>query len=951
MNAVVAKEAFANVAFSSEMSNDTQEFSEMSNDTQKFMELQTKFAETVSTMISGTVKRDYLDEKNFLKILPCGQSDINKNKIFWLKINEVGIFDENSIENLRMLTEQLLQTMHLPDSCRVIFAFSSDGFKVDLRLGLQSTDDTDAGKLDVFVNCIEKFAKTQFAGLECTLINDDKHSIEQILKYATPGKDKNPGAIRCITGIPALREKNENFNVFSIDHLINALLGYEWTYLVIATPVDNKKITKTIDVCKGLAGRIESMKSMQLGKNTNYSESHSDSQSEQIKTMIDMLGSIVPIAVGVAGGGFLGYAGTSALFGALKDGKSETHSDSISVSNGVSFGQNIISKHAEVCANMLDEQLKRLTLATAIGGWDVGVYFVGESDTVADTGVAVIKALSSGDNSSFEPLRSHDLSPFDWVLQVNEGFQANVFEMLGNCENPNILAKIDDNKIIEHPFDCGNEMMKCFSQYRTMLNTRELTQFINLPTQSVPGVIAHSVISNTGLSFQEGKDKQELGKQIYRGEKHDKYPYYISKDILAKHSLVCGISRSGKTNTVKVVLQNLLSDESKIPFLVVEPAKQEYVTWAIEHNNVLAKKYGSKEEARKSKEWINIYIPGCEKYSFFDCAQNNHCEIELEKLYLNPFDFVWLNENSDPKTLEHIDRLKTVINAALPMQEILPVLMEELIYAVYSIPHSPRENDGKYPCWLPKNNISNQRYPRFDEKLFVPNFQELAAQIPVLFKRLSYAQDVSRNLRAALETRIDSFKRGWRKELLNKNMPRNSAENWEKLFNRPTVINLTSLTSDEDKAFFMSVILMFLYEYRQADAEITPPAVDKLKHLFVIEEAHRILNKCETASVLSANPRQKVSEMFSNMISEVGAYGQGVMIADQVPSRLNDDAIKNTNLKIVHRLVSADDRSAMATALNLRPEQERIIGELRTGEVLLRGDMDKDVYMVKVNKA
>ena len=56
----------------------------------------------------------------------------------------------------------------------------------------------------------------------------------------------------------------------------------------------------------------------------------------------------------------------------------------------------------------------------------------------------------------------------------------------------------------------------------------------------------------------------------------------------------------------------------------------------------------------------------------------------------------------------------------------------------------------------------------------------------------------------------------------------------------------------------------------------------------------------------------------------------------------------NTNLKIVHKLVASDDREAMATALNLRPDQVRMIGDLLVGEVLVRGDMDKEAFHVKV---
>ncbi len=47
--------------------------------------------------------------------------------------------------------------------------------------------------------------------------------------------------------------------------------------------------------------------------------------------------------------------------------------------------------------------------------------------------------------------------------------------------------------------------------------------------------------------------------------------------------------------------------------------------------------------------------------------------------------------------------------------------------------------------------------------------------------------------------------------------------------------------------------------------------------------------------------------MFSNFLSEVRAYGQGMMVVDQVPTRLIEDAIKNTNVKIIHKLVASDD--------------------------------------------
>jgi DNA helicase HerA-like ATPase len=89
--------------------------------------------------------------------------------------------------------------------------------------------------------------------------------------------------------------------------------------------------------------------------------------------------------------------------------------------------------------------------------------------------------------------------------------------------------------------------------------------------------------------------------------------------------------------------------------------------------------------------------------------------------------------------------------------------------------------------------------------------------------------------------------------------------------------------------------------------------------------------------------------MFSGMLSEIRAYGQGLLIVDQVPARLIPDAIKNTNLKIVHRLVARDDRDAMASCMALRLDQEDIIAELQRGEAIVCGDLD-DASWVKVEE-
>ena len=42
--------------------------------------------------------------------------------------------------------------------------------------------------------------------------------------------------------------------------------------------------------------------------------------------------------------------------------------------------------------------------------------------------------------------------------------------------------------------------------------------------------------------------------------------------------------------------------------------------------------------------------------------------------------------------------------------------------------------------------------------------------------------------------------------------------------------------------------------------------------------------------------------MFASFLAEIRAYGEGLIIAEQIPAKIIPDAIKNTAVKILHRL-------------------------------------------------
>lgn len=90
--------------------------------------------------------------------------------------------------------------------------------------------------------------------------------------------------------------------------------------------------------------------------------------------------------------------------------------------------------------------------------------------------------------------------------------------------------------------------------------------------------------------------------------------------------------------------------------------------------------------------------------------------------------------------------------------------------------------------------------------------------------------------------------------------------------------------------------------------------------------------------------------MFSNMLREIRKWGEGLMIVDQQPSQLIPDAIKDTDLKIIHRMPSLDDRRAVGNCMGLNQEQIDLIAALDRGEVIISSSHDDAALWVKVDR-
>src|SRR5262249_27250215 len=149
-------------------------------------------------------------------------------------------------------------------------------------------------------------------------------------------------------------------------------------------------------------------------------------------------------------------------------------------------------------------------------------------------------------------------------------------------------------------------------------------------------------------------------------------------------------------------------------------------------------------------------------------------------------------------------------------------------------------------------------------------------------RRWQFDKEAENRILASLRTRVNGLRGGAKGRMLDvqRSLP------IEELLGRHTVIELDNIGDDDDKAFLIGLLLILLVEHRKAGG------AGPFKHLLVIEEAHRLLtNVARTAKEEGADPRGKAVETFANLLTEIRLYGQGVLIVDQVPTKLAPDVI------------------------------------------------------------
>lgn len=872
----------------------------------------------------------------------------------WFRISRIGISSESTC---KMYLDAIQRILHsLNDEAEILFLVKNSKKKVDLFLGIRFRK---KASNKAATKAISSYANGIWKGLELSAVNgEEKKSIDEFENSnSQKAVNKAYDTIYALTGIPSAND--DDIVQMTIERFLSGAAQEDVALLISATPLKASEIDDSLYALREIGGEIESLKTMSVNKGESISLSIQDTITENtsvsekdfaiigqriLKFAGDELGfkpaqaldkvvgtgafaiagsaighaaaTAAAAAAGSAAAGPIAAIGAIGLLSGLIPQKSvshgTSHSEGTTTQNSISVTKTIINKHAEGAAEKINSQICRYEDGRACGMWKVGVYIFGEH-TEATNAAFQLKAVVTGKSSALEPIRIHDIT--------------SLLEEKGNpfitITSPYIEARSNNERF-------EDTISRHDAELKTILTTKELSNYINFPLKPMPGLIVKETFKDCSLfepTYDEGVKTIDFGNLI-----RDGVPTSLSckvpVDRLSSHALVAGINGSGKTNSILSILHSLST--SRIPFMVLEPAKTEYVDWALRYNDNLHE--DQKKGLRLNEIPIKIFMPGRNSYK----RRINEKELSIDfraaqTLRFNPFEAIDLGEDS-MNILSHIDRIKEIFSAAFPMQDILPVVFENLLYYVY------RETG-----WLTFKGTKPKRFPYMTM---------VHGCIDAVVDGLGYEEKNTMTIKACLNTRLSSLMNGWKGEMLDSHSENNTS--WKELFTSPCVINLSAVGDNTDKAFIMSLIMTFLYEYREAEASLSGfEYSNKLRHLVVLEEAHRIMSY----STYQDSPKARSGEMFSNMLSEVRAFGQGLMIVDQVPTRLIPDSIKNTSLKIIHRLVSEDDISALASASGVKEDRSAMISSLAVGEAIITGadngpnSMNNgEIYLCKVKK-
>ena len=556
-------------------------------------------------------------------------------------------------------------------------------------------------------------------------------------------------------------------------------------------------------------------------------------------------------------------AGTSETTGtntSTTKGTNNSVSESSTTGSSQNVSKDIINKKAADYVKYIDEMLLPIIdYGKSKGLYLTTTFIFADNNSQLEKLGNTIKSLYSGKKGNKNPLEFNILENNDKKIEYFKNFQI-----------PECVSYDDENALTLKSHFVENDEVSLGNWY----SPNELGLIAGLPEKEVVGLALNEEVE-FGLNAktpEKGEELISLGKLVQSGNEIDT-KVYLEKSALNKHIFITGVTGTGKTTTCQKLLL-----ESKLPFLVIEPAKTEY---RILMNN-------------PKTEDILIFTLGNDKVAPFR---------------LNPFEFF-----EGESITSRVDMLKAAMEASFDMEAAIPQIIESAMYSCY-------EDYG----W----NIDTDENEKFDnpynEGVYsFPTLEDLLNKIEIEVTKHNFDDRLKKDYIGSITARLQGLLVGSKGQMLN---ARRSID-FRELIEKKVVLEIEGIKNGTEKSLVMGFILTNLCEALRAKYD-----KDKhFKHITLIEEAHRLLSKYSAGD--SLNKKNSV-ETFADMLAEVRKYGESLIIADQIPNKMTPEVLKNTNTKIVHKIFAEDDKEAIGNTISLSKEQKDFLSSLPTGRAIV----------------
>ena len=475
---------------------------------------------------------------------------------------------------------------------------------------------------------------------------------------------------------------------------------------------------------------------------------------------------------------------------------------------------------------------------------------------------------------------SADLDGLPYAVTPASGAARSLQEVL---EEPSPTAAGGD-AVPGHPFYASTELIAALSRP---------------PEREMPGIrLALQPDFDVTQEPAAGREAIDVG-QILDRSRRSAGPLVLPLDSLNRHVFVSGATGSGKSQTVRTLLE--AATWAGIPWLVVEPAKAEYRLMAARLAGVDG---GGSGTTPVVSEVVRIR-PG---------------ESDAIAAGLNPLEPA-PDENGRRFPLQtHADLVKALFTASFRSDEPFPQVLSAALTRVYE--------DAGWDLALGET-LAADANPSY------PNLADLQRAAIRIVQEIGYSQRITDDVLGFIKVRLSSLRLGTTGRFLQGG----HQLDFGKLLRTNAVLEIEDVGDDGDKAFLMGTVLIRLVEHLRMVNRAKPAGPATLRHLTVIEEAHRLLRRPDApGSGASGGAAAHAVEMFAGLLAEIRAYGEGLIIAEQIPDRLIQDVIKNTAVKITHRLPAADDRDAVGATMNMTQAQNRFLVTLKPGQAAVFAD-------------